>query len=229
MFFKKTNTEKIDKVETNEPLKSFLVDIATYLDQYNKMILDQEKETKKSLNKLFLIDKINVSDIAKNVEIILYYAEHDLKYLEEDYSNYTNQYDKVGNLFKENLTKLVDSQKELYSLNASFKELSSSNQWKKKHYVDLFEESISFVTELDTVDFADIKFNEESKESTLDIIMAQISDYGYDYKDTEIMLNHLQDISIMNKKIRKNIELLNKNKAKDFKNKEYKISNSVFI
>lgn len=199
--FRKSIDKKLEEIEMDIELKEFLLNLNKYKKEYDLMIKENEKISKKDFTKLFLLDNNVHNQIIANTNKILNLANKDYKKIIVYYGKHNKQFKRTAKILNDNKD-LADKQEELFAVNASFKELASEQQWKTNTYFKMFNNTINFVTEFDTKYFHEIDISPTEKHSVLTMLKEKLKTYGFIYKD----INELEDKLTNNSKIIKNFQ-----------------------
>lgn len=199
--FRKSIDKKLEEIEMDIELKEFLLNLNKYKKEYDLMIKENEKISKKDFTKLFLLDNNVHNQIIANTNKILNLANKDYKKIIVYYGKHNKQFKRTAKILNDNKD-LADKQEELFAVNASFKELASEQQWKTNTYFKMFNNTINFVTEFDTKYFHEIEISPTERHSVLTMLKEKLKTYGFVYKD----INELEDKLTNNSKIIRNFQ-----------------------
>lgn len=199
--FRKSIDKKLEEIEMDIELKEFLLNLNKYKKEYDLMIKENEKISKKDFTKLFLLDNNVHNQIIANTNKILNLANKDYKKIIVYYGKHNKQFKRTAKILNDNKD-LADKQEELFAVNASFKELASEQQWKTNTYFKMFNNTINFVTEFDTKYFHEIEISPTERHSVLTMLKEKLKTYGFIYKD----INELEDKLTNNSKIIRNFQ-----------------------
>lgn len=199
--FRKSIDKKLEEIEMDNELKEFLLNLNKYKKEYDLMIKENEKISKKDFTKMFLLDNNVHNQIIANTNKILNLANKDYKKIIVYYGKHNKQFKRTAKILNDNKD-LADKQEELFAVNASFKELASEQQWKTNTYFKMFNNTINFVTEFDTKYFHEIEISPTERHSVLTMLKEKLKTYGFVYKD----INELEDKLTNNSKIIRNFQ-----------------------
>lgn len=212
-LFKTSRVKQVEKLDTTSVLKDFILLVLDYVDNTNKMLDEQEKETKNHPERLYIIVNNPQKDMIQNLSRFVDFCLKDIKYVEEKYIEHHKQFLRVKEMLE--TTDLQYEHKKLFAISSSFKEMASVEQWKGKEYKKYFNDTITFITDFDEKYFHEIIFNGHYKKELLQHIKEYMEHYGfsnYDMLSPEEFEKEMKEVSKNVRNIQINIERL----VKDF-------------
>lgn len=213
-MFKKNKKElkNIQELSTQNEIKEFLTNISEYLTRYGKMLEKNEKETKACLERYYVLTFNYQKKGIILLKSLLNLAFTDLKKFEELYNRSKPQIDKLNSYLVDE--SFIEKQELLLAVSNSFKELVSINQWKERDYRKIFNSSVSFVMDFDSVSYAKLNFNSELKQATLTDLVLILKNYNLPNVDFEQL-----SVSELHKKLVKDSR-----EVSDFQKRLFKIT-----